>query len=264
MIKKLLIFLLVLVLAAPVIAPTEPLLGELPDWSKFPQPVGLWLFNEGSGNKVYDLSGNGNYGTLTNNAAWSVGTKGRCIKFNSNDDYVLLNRKISYGVGGIWTIVFWANKRAAGGGSDGIVCGELGTADNYIFLYTGNYLRYVNTATDMQQWTELTDFTGWHQYAIAADNNTEKLYRDGVYIAAGSIDSSMEIDVIGAGYSNSGYDLDGKVFLFMIFDFALSASEIAQLYRDPFPWFKRVPIWMYKSLAAPPAAVGQVITVTMQ
>ena len=66
--------------------------------------VGCWLMNEGSGNKVYDLSGNGNSGTLTNGPEWKANyIKGgisltpvhtRC----SNGDYGRLSTNIN-GIG---------------------------------------------------------------------------------------------------------------------------------------------------------------------
>ena len=53
--------------------------------------VGLWLMNEGGGNKVYDLSGNENHGTLTNMdpaTDWVGGKDGPAIDFDGSDDYV--------------------------------------------------------------------------------------------------------------------------------------------------------------------------------
>ena len=52
--------------------------------------VGCWLFNEGSGDKVNDLSGNGNVGTLQNMAfpstvvsGWNPGKDGPALAFNA-------------------------------------------------------------------------------------------------------------------------------------------------------------------------------------
>lgn len=56
--------------------------------------VGCWLFNEGSGNKVYDLSGNNNHGTLsgfsdppTATSGWCAGPHGGALRFDGSDDY---------------------------------------------------------------------------------------------------------------------------------------------------------------------------------
>ena len=62
----------------------KPLLGELPDWTRFPRPVGLWLMNEGGGSRVNDLSGNGNTGTHTG-ATWVAGNSCPAVNYDGND-----------------------------------------------------------------------------------------------------------------------------------------------------------------------------------
>jgi len=57
--------------------------------------VGCWLFNEGSGNKAQDYSGQGNIGTLTNfndppiaTSGWNAGPHGGALAFDGSNDYV--------------------------------------------------------------------------------------------------------------------------------------------------------------------------------
>ncbi len=50
--------------------------------------VGLWRFNEGSGTMVYDLSGNGNDGTLEGDPEWVDTRKGGGIKLDGVDDHI--------------------------------------------------------------------------------------------------------------------------------------------------------------------------------
>jgi len=53
--------------------------------------VGYWSFDEGSGNKVYDKSGNGNDGTLLPSGSgpvWTTGKFGSALSFDGVDDYV--------------------------------------------------------------------------------------------------------------------------------------------------------------------------------
>ncbi len=52
----------------------KPPLGT-PIYKPDPSLVGHWLMNEGAGNTVYDLSGNGYHGTLSG-ATWSTGIYG--------------------------------------------------------------------------------------------------------------------------------------------------------------------------------------------
>ena len=52
--------------------------------------VGFWLMNEGGGNIVQDLSGNGNVGTISG-AVWTPGKFGSCLDFDSAvADYITL------------------------------------------------------------------------------------------------------------------------------------------------------------------------------
>ncbi|MGB7053997.1 MAG: LamG-like jellyroll fold domain-containing protein, partial [bacterium] len=49
--------------------------------------IGLWHFDEGSGDTVYDASPNGNHGTIFD-ATWTVGRFGSALHFDGVDDYV--------------------------------------------------------------------------------------------------------------------------------------------------------------------------------
>ena len=53
--------------------------------------VGYWLMNEGTGNTVQDLSGNGHTGTFVNETVWDAGKFGSCLSFDGTDDYVNIN-----------------------------------------------------------------------------------------------------------------------------------------------------------------------------
>jgi hypothetical protein len=63
--------------------------------------VGCWLFNEGSGNLISDLSGNNNTGTLinispqTNASGWVPGGRGAAIQFDGTNDYLDLGNNPS-------------------------------------------------------------------------------------------------------------------------------------------------------------------------
>ena len=50
--------------------------------------AGAWLFDEGAGNTVSDISGNSNDGELKGNPGWSEGQFGKALDFNGSSDYV--------------------------------------------------------------------------------------------------------------------------------------------------------------------------------
>ena len=70
--------------------------------------VGLWHFNEGSGNVARDASGNGNNGTLQNveEEDWVDGKYGKALEFDGQDDYVSIDYDSSLQPNNL-TISFW-------------------------------------------------------------------------------------------------------------------------------------------------------------
>jgi hypothetical protein len=77
-------------------------------------PVAYWKFDEGQGTKVYDLSGNGNNGTLNlgtsgntdPSKAWVPGKFGTALSFDGVDDYVGVPNSASLNLSE-QTIEFW-------------------------------------------------------------------------------------------------------------------------------------------------------------
>jgi Concanavalin A-like lectin/glucanases superfamily len=77
---------------------TKPMLGSSINWA---HPlakgiVGCWLFNEGQGDLVNDISGNKNNGKLTNmsfpattTSGWNPGKFGKEIRLDANNDYII-------------------------------------------------------------------------------------------------------------------------------------------------------------------------------
>ena len=80
--------------------------------------VAYWTFDEGSGNAVYDTSGNDNNGTI-NGATWGVGKYGTALQFNGQDNYVEVPSSDSLEIDDNVTIAAWINWTDAG---DGWLC----------------------------------------------------------------------------------------------------------------------------------------------
>jgi hypothetical protein len=51
--------------------------------------IGLWHFNEGTGDSVFDVSGHGNHGRIIG-ATWQTGIWGRNLKFDGIDDHIVI------------------------------------------------------------------------------------------------------------------------------------------------------------------------------
>ena len=68
--------------------------------------VGHWKFDEGSGTKAYDSSGNGNDGTFNGNPKWVAGHFGTAVEFDGSDDWIECGNDQSLDLTK-WTITFW-------------------------------------------------------------------------------------------------------------------------------------------------------------
>jgi hypothetical protein len=69
--------------------------------------IGMWLFDEGSGNVAKDSSESKNDGTLMNDPKWVDGKFGKALSFDGVDDYVNLPTVISTSWEGL-TLIAWA------------------------------------------------------------------------------------------------------------------------------------------------------------
>ncbi|MFC1715296.1 LamG-like jellyroll fold domain-containing protein [Candidatus Poribacteria bacterium] len=68
--------------------------------------AGLWLFDEGEGDIVEDLSGNVNHGKLINDPEWVKGVFGKALKFNGTN-YVSVPDSDSLDMEEQVTVMFW-------------------------------------------------------------------------------------------------------------------------------------------------------------
>ncbi|MEM1759638.1 MAG: LamG domain-containing protein [Thermofilaceae archaeon] len=96
-------------LAYPSFRTVEPLSPYLPENLRRGLVLYLWM-NEGAGNMVYDLSGNGNHGTIYG-ATWTRLASGKnVLYFDGVDDYVVVPHSdvLNIAPGNQITIAMWA------------------------------------------------------------------------------------------------------------------------------------------------------------
>jgi hypothetical protein len=105
--------------------------------------VGYWSFDEGSGTKVGDFSGQGNTGTWNGAGShWTDGKFGKGGYFNGSDDYVEVLHTSIGNPSGSFTITAWAKISSFGSDFEGIIVKQ----DNYI----GYYIEYYRTDNCIQ------------------------------------------------------------------------------------------------------------------
>jgi len=234
--------------------------------------VGCWLFNEGAGNKVFDLSGNGNTGTLEAGTNWIVGESGYALNFvgGNNSDYVSTNSGAAAGdvLDQTSNFTILAKFRAVdvSVNYDAIVGKRAEGADyQYELRQNASKLNVLTTGGSVSADTTLVNNT-WYTGGFTHDGANVRLYLNGLLDSTPSAKTITHKNVdVSIGMAGETYDLhywDGDIEWVMIYNRALSASEIALLYREPFCMFERDPIelWSAATLGAIPTGMAGAMT----
>ena len=147
--------------------------------------VGMWLFDEGNGNKAKDSSGTGNDGTIEGGAKWVNGKFGKGLSLDGSDDYVEIAHDDSLNVGGEHTIALWFKLDKPPAGGMGVV-----TKDDWApgFWWDGGIIRHHTHDPPATlhyidaPWSPDTD---WHHVAAIWDGEEFRIYLDADEIGAG-------------------------------------------------------------------------------
>lgn len=216
--------------------------------------VGCWLMNEGSGNKIYDLSNNNNNGTFYGNTSWIPGKYGSCLDFDGSGDYVSLGSGVFQEVDNSpITVTAQIKAPVQSAVYGGILDHAQGSGPKGFGLALGNNGRlcFYNSGTQTwHTWLPTLDLDNqqWHFVAATLDQSGNLIfYADGEK-SSPIISSLFNVSTAGAyigakyWYSIDGYFL-GRIDHVMLFNRALTIAEIRQLYQEPFCIFGRKLFW---------------------
>lgn len=201
------------------------------------QPILALPFDEGSGATAYDKSGNGRNGSIYG-ASWVNGKLGKALQFNGTSDYV--ETANNFPVLTNISICVWVKLEAQLGSYASLGCCDDNWGVQGGFILMWNY----PTADKWQFRVYNPNHTGaspavnvpngaWHFLVATYDGSTLRIYLDGTESGSGtafaygmpSFTSKFRI-----GKLFSIYFTKGIIDEYMIFDKALTASEIMQLY----------------------------------
>ena len=150
-----------------------------------PNLVGLWHFDEGTGDKAYDSSGNDNDGTVYG-ASWVTGKFGNALSFDGVNAYVEVPDSASLDSTGVITIECWVKREQA---AYQTLISKWSAADNQrsylVALTADNNVRFWITSSGM--WGNLKELTSygtvgteWTHIAATYDGDKMNIYIDGV------------------------------------------------------------------------------------
>lgn len=194
------------------------------------QMVGYWEF-EGNTN---DSSGNGNNGTLMDNATYGDGVFGQAISLDGRQDYALVGNESNFDITDKITVAAWIKMPVITAGPSTIVS----KGNNAWRLQVWGYYRIRLDCDgvwpgDLNAEVMLDDHQ-WHHVAGVYDGTKLSIYVDGVtkasQKASGSINTNDYPLSIGDNSGLLGREWRGFIDEVAIFDHALSATEIAKLY----------------------------------
>ena len=206
--------------------------AQWPGMSEYPQLwtglAGAWApFLGGTGNKVFDLSGNGRHGTLVADTHWVPGKFGSALSFDGTDDSVAIP---IFNLTTNWTIIVWAKNDPAA--TDDTMFGNDADGENYFQPFDGTRARFENSVGANVNWTADTDFNGrWRQYTLIGHTTQAELYLDAISQGKQSITPSLEFCNIGTGHNVATVDYFGIIANVMLYNRVLLSGEVALLYQ---------------------------------
>jgi len=219
--------------------------------SALAQQMGAWTFDEGSGTTAKDSSGNNNNGRLVGGPTWVPGKFGKALKFDGVDDYVEVPHNASLlPPGNEETVSVWINAERLTGPNGAQWQGILSKGDSprvyslytdsgggVLHFSTGPSGAYVGTVSTTQvplnQWVHIAVVVtgGQHHYYI--NGLPAGVSGSGVTLPAGS----TSILTIGKTPGETDREFKGMIDDVRLFDFAMTAEEIKDLYDG------KVPVW---------------------
>ena len=213
--------------------------------------VGGWPFWEGGGGKLYDVSGQGNHGTLTNMdpvTDWVGTPQGWGLDYTGSSRYV--NVGSDYNAGSQFAIVAMAKLNAAGGW-DVIAAKEVWSGNDGWFLYNDNagpWQLVFRRGNGSALRTSANSITAgeWFHVAVSVSGNDVRIYVDGrlenATASFGTIADSTVDTYIGSRHQNDGTGAtdtwQGHIGQVLVYNRALAAAEIAELYADPWVFMR--------------------------
>lgn len=231
----------------------KPPLGTQLDWSN-PLNKGVVMhlaMNEGHGDKVQDLSMNGNHGTLNNFAypptvasGWNPGRAGVGLNFDGTDDYIYCGNDASLDVGDKYTISVWV--KAKSWTNYDRVWGKMGTPGaviNRISLFMDPNGTLTSDMRIGSAWyyalhTDVIALDEWNYIVVTIDNINQqaKIYQNGIlkdtdtgFTMADTLEANLILGALTTTQNHGNINLDQV----RVHDRAQTAKEVMDYYINP-------------------------------
>jgi heat shock protein HspQ len=203
---------------------------KLPDINS--PPIGYWKFNESSGSIASDSSANGDTGYLKNGAAWGTGKIYGAVVFSAPNDAVEIkttNFNLQQGTIEMWVYV---QKQTL---PSHYFFGHVTNTTNRIQLYDKNGYLCLGLGDSLDTRVNIQRLRNriWYHIVLTWNKSAYNVYVNGMLKASGTYSGLTAFaDHADIGNNGLGRDmgLNGKIDDMRIYNRALNANEIIQLY----------------------------------
>jgi prepilin-type N-terminal cleavage/methylation domain-containing protein len=206
--------------------------------------IGYWDLNDGTGSTTArDLSGYGNHGTLFGTPEWTQGGVsgvGYSLSFDGSDDYINIDNKFNFRNDDEFTISIWVYPRLDDVSSE-IIGKKRGNPNAWVIWYyaIGDRMIFeINGDNQKRQQANIFNFqyNKWNFITATYSKGYSVIYLNGEF--------EQEFDYDDVGHFNNNYDLeigrssgggsefDGLIDNACIYDTALTAEEVSQIYAE--------------------------------
>ncbi|MCL5017379.1 MAG: LamG domain-containing protein [Patescibacteria group bacterium] len=210
--------------------------------------VGHWKFDEISGTTAYDSSGNGNNGNLINSPTRMTSANckvGSCLQFNGSNNAVDVGSGSSLDMSSVNKMTFsmWVKPTSYPVGS---IVETLRQYNDFLMSWRGDsggfwqigITQSNSTKAVVQSATSATiPINTWTFVSMTADGSYVRLYINGTFFGLTTYDGTLGniggySTIIGAYRNDGSRSFPGLIDDVRIYNRALSASEVAQLYNS--------------------------------
>ena len=204
--------------------------------------AGITQSYPGSGTAWTDINGFGpkNNGTLTNGPTFNSSYDGSIV-FDGTDDYVLVSNGYTSIMknNNYWTVSLWFKADSLNNSPVLVSVGYLQLQYSDLFLEVGNNVIYFAAGHGGSGYktgnTTISPNTIYNIVYMRTGNTTGKVYLNGNEVSlSGTNFGSMpnqDADIRIGSFRQSGWELDGNIYNVLMYNRALSATEVLQNYN---------------------------------
>ncbi|HDZ20954.1 hypothetical protein LCGC14_0878550 [marine sediment metagenome] len=223
-----------------------------------PQARGLvaaWLFNEGAGSSVRDLTGNGNEGVLTSTSPstrWVGSDHGFVLDFDGAGDFVSIPKLVS--LAQPYTLSLWFKAKGTSAAQRLLSYFNVGDSEGHHLWIQANEIGFtLFDGAFASNSVAFTDTTDWHNLVgVHHGSSVVDCYLDGTLLT-GTTDRGASAGEFKIGSGADGGSLfDGLIDDVRIYNNrGLSAANITHMLADPYALYREPdPVELWKTAAA--------------